>query len=259
MGQIVFDEEMAQQVEALYRIRDAAVRRRLVREKLGAQPGERILDVGCGPGFYCLELAEEVGEQGSIVGIDSSESMLSLAERRCKGLVQVGFKEGEALSLPVDDESFDAGFSVQVLEYVPDATAALREIFRAIKPGGRTLIWDIDWDTLSMQSADRERWERVDSAWDTHAAHEALPRTLAPRMREVGFTEVQMSAHNFSTIALDPETYGGALVALGAATFVNLGASEEDVEGWSAEQRELGERDEFYFSVTQFCFTAKRP
>ncbi|MGA8926186.1 MAG: hypothetical protein WB462_08185 [Solirubrobacterales bacterium] len=51
MGQIVFDEEMARQVEALYRIRDAALRRGLVREKLAAQPGERVLDVGCGPGF----------------------------------------------------------------------------------------------------------------------------------------------------------------------------------------------------------------
>ena len=259
MGQIVFDEEMARQVEALYRIRDAAVRRGLIREKLAAQPGERVLDVGCGPGFYCLELAEEVGEQGSVVGIDSSEPMLSLAERRCEGLNQVGFKQGDALSLPVEDEGFDAGFSVQVLEYVPDATAALREIFRTIKPGGRTLIWDIDWDTLSMQSADRERWERVDAAWDTHAAHESLPRTLAPRMREADFTDVEMSAHNFSTIELDPETYGGALVGFGAAIFADLGASEEDVEGWTAEQRELGERGEFYFSVTQFCFTAKRP
>lgn len=179
MGQIVFDEEMARQVEALYRIRDAALRRGLVREKLAAQPGERVLDVGCGPGFYCLELAEEVGEQGSIVGIDSSEPMLSLAERRCEGLTQVGFKQGDALSLPVEDEGFDAGFSVQVLEYVPDATAALREIFRTIKPGGRTLIWDIDWDTLSMQSADRERWERVDAAWDT----QRCPRIAAPHPR----------------------------------------------------------------------------
>jgi hypothetical protein len=48
-------------------------------------------------------------------------------------------------------------------------------------------------------------------------------------------------------------------VEIAAANLANLGASDEDVEGWTGEQRELGERDELYFSVTQFCFTAKRP
>ena len=51
MGELVFDEQAARQIEALYLIRDAAIRRGLIREKLAAQPGERILDVGCGPGL----------------------------------------------------------------------------------------------------------------------------------------------------------------------------------------------------------------
>jgi arsenite methyltransferase len=63
MSRLAFDEDEARQIEALYRI-DAARRRGLVREALGAQPGERILDVGCGPGFYCAELLDEVGTAG---------------------------------------------------------------------------------------------------------------------------------------------------------------------------------------------------
>ena len=259
MAQLEFDDSVAQGIEALYRIREAAERRAIVRRALAAAPGENILDVGCGPGFYCLELAGEVGSGGGVVGVDSSEPMLKLAARRCEGLEQVRFEQGDALSLPVADESFDAALSVQVLEYVPDATAALAEIRRAIRPGGRVLIWDIDWETLSVAHRDEDRFRRVRETWDTHAAHVSLPRTLGFRMREAGFEDVRMTSHAFSTIALDPETYGGAFVELGRSVIAGLGASEEDVEGWAAEMHELDQRGAFFFSVTQFCFTAARP
>ena len=82
MSQLAFDEETGKQLEALYRIGDAMRRRRLARAALAVKPGERVLDVGCGPGFYCAELLEEVGLEGSIVGLDSSASMLALAAHR---------------------------------------------------------------------------------------------------------------------------------------------------------------------------------
>jgi len=61
--QLVFDEDWARRIEAAYEIEDAVRRRRIVRDALAAVPGERIADVGCGPGFYCAELAEDVGPQ----------------------------------------------------------------------------------------------------------------------------------------------------------------------------------------------------
>lgn len=83
MSQLEFDGAQATKIETVYRIRDAVRRRRIVREALGAEPGERILDVGCGPGFYCAELAQEVRPSGSVVGVDFSAPMLGLAARRC--------------------------------------------------------------------------------------------------------------------------------------------------------------------------------
>jgi arsenite methyltransferase len=260
MTQLVFDEEAAKRIEALYLIDDAARRRRIVRETLAASPGERILDVGCGPGFYCAELAEEVGPSGSLVGVDSSAPMLALAAGRLSAHDNVELLEGEALALPVEDGSFDAALCVQVLEYVADATAGIAELYRALRSGGRVLVWDVDWATLSVHSENPNLTERVLVAWDEHLAHPSLPRTLAARLRAAGFEAVRMQAHAFATAELDPERYGVALTPI-IESFVagRNGLTPEEAEEWAAGQRALGERGEYYFASTQLCFTARKP
>jgi arsenite methyltransferase len=258
VSQLVFDEDTARQIEALYQLGDAVRRRRMVRAALGAAVGERILDVGCGPGFYCAELLEEVGPSGSVVGVDSSPPMLELARRRCAGHDNVELREADALSLPVDDASVDGAICVQVLEYVADATAALAEIRRCLRPGGRAVIWDVDWATLSINSEDPARTERILTLWDTHLTHPSLPRTLAPRLRSAGFDDVAVQGHLFTTVDFDPETYGAAVVPNIGRFVAGNGVSPEEAEAWVAEQRKLGDRGEFYFAVGQFCFTAAR-
>src|SRR5690349_15727740 len=71
MSQLVFDESRARQMQTLYRTRDVRRRRALVREALAARAGERVLDVGCGPGFFVEELLDEVGPDGAVVGVDT--------------------------------------------------------------------------------------------------------------------------------------------------------------------------------------------
>lgn len=257
MAQLVFDENMVELLERLYATRDVMRRRSLVREALAPAPGEHILDVGCGPGFYAAELLDEVGSDGSVVGVDVSPAMLGVAAKRSEGKPNADFREGDATALPVDDGEFDAALSVQVLEYVADVTAALRELRRALRPGARVVLWDVDWGTLSWHSEDPARMKRVLQAWDAHLAHPSLPRTLAPRMREAGFDDVRAEGHTFATAWLDPESYGAALLPV-IEGFV---AGREEIgpdlaAAWAAEQRELGERDAFYVACIQVCFSA---
>jgi ubiquinone/menaquinone biosynthesis C-methylase UbiE len=260
VSQLAFDEETGKQLEAMYRIGDAVRRRRLVRAALAAAPGERILDVGCGPGFYCAELLDEVGADGRIVGLDGSPHMLALARRRCEGHDNVEFHEADATALPVADASFDGAICVQVLEYVADTPSGLAELYRVLRPGGRVVVWDIDWATVSWHSADPARMARALTAWDEHLVHRSLPKTLAPALRSAGFEHVEMTGHAFAAAELDPDTFAAAIIPLIERFLVGRKAvSEDEARAWASEQRQLGERGEFFFTCTQFCFTATRP
>jgi SAM-dependent methyltransferase len=259
MSQLVFDDSLSGQLDALYRTRDMQRRRRLVRAALGAGAGARILDVGCGPGFHVAELLDEVGADGSIVGVDRSPQMLAVAARRCQGHDNVQFLEADATSLPVEDAGFDRALSVQVLEYVADVDAALAELHRALRPGGRVVVWDVDWATVSWYSRDPARMRRVLRAWDEHLTHPSLPQTLAARLRSVGFADVHAEGHTFAATELSPDAYGTAIMPL-IQDYVagHDGITEEEATAWADEQRQLGRRGEFYFTCTQFCFSAIR-
>ena len=253
MSQLDFNEQMAAELEAVYSKRDIRRRRALVHEALGAAPGDRVLDAGCGPGFYVAETLERVGPGGSVVGVDASPPMLALAAKRSEGHDNVSFHEGDVTALPVADADFDRAMSVQVLEYVTDIPAALAELHRVLKPGGRVLLWDVDWATVSWRSDDPARMERVLRGWDEHLSDPVLPRRLSAELRAAGFEDVEMQGHAFVTDDLTDESYAGALVHL-MADYVGTDEAQE----WAEEQRELQARGRSYFACIQFCFTGTR-
>jgi SAM-dependent methyltransferase len=260
MSQVKFDRSMVERLERLYATRDVLRRRRLVHAALVAEPGERVLDIGCGPGFYVAELLERVGPDGSVVGVDVSGDMLAVAAQRTEGHENVEFHEGTATALPLPDESGDRAVSVQVLEYVDDIPTALREMYRVLRPGGRLVLWDVDWGTVSWHAVDRELMEKALECWDKHLVHPSLPRSLSAQLRDAGFADIHMEGHAFAANELTREAYGGALVSMLKSYVVEQGGmSDEDATRWGDEQRLLAARAEFFFSVTQFCFSAVRP
>jgi SAM-dependent methyltransferase len=123
---------------------------------LGAlAPGEHVVDVGCGGGIDSLIAARMVGPQGQVVGVDMTPAMLAKARASGTeaGLNNVEFREGFGEALPVEDEWADVVISNGVLNLMPDKDAALREMARVLKAGGRLQIGDILVQKAVPQSA----------------------------------------------------------------------------------------------------------
>jgi ubiquinone/menaquinone biosynthesis C-methylase UbiE len=119
-----------------------------LREVLDPRPGERILEIGPGTGYYTLDLAGWVGPDGSVEIFDLQQEFLdhTLGRAAERGLTNVVPTLGDATSLPYDDESVDAVVLTAVLGEIPDRPAAMREIARVLKPGGRLVVGELFGD-----------------------------------------------------------------------------------------------------------------
>jgi SAM-dependent methyltransferase len=124
------------------------ISRARLREALAPQPGERILEVGPGTGYYSLPVAEWLGPDGTLEIFDLQQEMLDHTSGRAReaGLGNVVATQGDARSLPYGDDAFDGVFLVTVLGEVPDQEAALRELGRVVRPGGRVVVGELMGD-----------------------------------------------------------------------------------------------------------------
>ncbi|GJM43180.1 MAG: hypothetical protein DHS20C21_00220 [Gemmatimonadota bacterium] len=185
MAVLEYDDEATRRLLALYVTPDVVAQRAEFLGALGPARGERVLDVGAGPGFLAASIAEAVGDSGSVCGVDVSEPLLTIARSRSGDQPHTEFRYGDATQLPYPDEALDAVVSTQVLEYVPDVEAALAEIHRVLRVGGRVALLDTDWDSIVWHSSDHGRMTRVLTAWEDHAAEAMSGQTSPANQRDV--------------------------------------------------------------------------
>ena len=120
--------------------------------------GERVLDIGSGAGFDSLIAARMVSPVGRVVGIDMTPAMIEKAKSAAEeaGISNVEFRHGYAETLPIEGGWADVVISNGVLNLVPDKPAALQEMARVLKPGGRLQIGDILVQKAVPESAKRK-------------------------------------------------------------------------------------------------------
>jgi len=119
-----------------------------LRAVLAPQPGERVLEIGPGTGYYTLDIAEWVGPEGRVEIFDLQQKFLDHVGGRAaeRGLANVLPTQGDATALPYEDASIDAVVLTAVLGEIPDPVAALREIRRVLKPDGRLIVGELFGD-----------------------------------------------------------------------------------------------------------------
>ena len=252
-------------LETVYAAPAIAAQRARTRAALGVRPGDRVLDVGCGPGFLACELGHEVGGSGRVIGIDESPEMLEAARARIarEGLPgRVEVQRGDAARLDFPDQAVDVVTVVQVYLYVPDVEGALAEANRVLRPGGRLAVVDTDWDSCVWLTADRERHRRVMEGRLAHFAHPHLPTRLPGLLVRAGFRLAH--AETIPLLELDgsPGTFSGGLIAPTADLAIRHGVPREEVEAWKADllaRAEAGKSGDYLFSLTRFLFVAARP
>ncbi len=252
---LTFSDEQARRYLSAGQRPERIARRKGLLGALAVQPGEHILDIGCGAGYLAAEIAALVGSGGRVEGVDVSEDMLAAARSGCHDQPfssWIRFSRADAAELPFPDGSFDAVVSHMVYEYVTPIDKALGELRRVLRRGGRTLVVGADSDSYVWHSSDRKRMERVLSAWEEHVAHPRLPRDLESKLRQAGFDAVKIEPH--ALLERDAEHH---LIDMVAA-FVpgRRGVTSQEAQAWAADLHELGRSGHYFYGATLYWFTA---
>jgi ubiquinone/menaquinone biosynthesis C-methylase UbiE len=176
-------------------------------DRLSLRAGDRVLDVCCGTGASAIPAAICVGSTGRVLGIDLAESLLKLARNKSQqqGLENIEFRSGNFATLGLPDASFDAIVCVFGVFFVPDMEAAIRELWRMVRPRGKLAItsWGkkvfepanrIFWDAIEIERPDLVReftpWDRIDNPASLQALLEAGGATQVEVFAETGTHEL---------------------------------------------------------------------
>ncbi|MGH9019823.1 MAG: methyltransferase domain-containing protein [Acidimicrobiales bacterium] len=179
------------------------------------RPGQRVIDVGCGPGTITAGLARRVAP-GAVVGIDREESVVSAARAAHAGTDNLSFEVGDAYQLELLDESADVVYLHQVLQHLSDPVAALVEARRVLRVGGLVAVRDADYGEFvwAPRDARLDRWLSLYHEVTAGLGGDAdAGRRLPDWVRAAGFDDLVVSASTWTFATADERRWWGQLWA----------------------------------------------
>lgn len=236
---------------------------RAVFDALEVGLGDEVLDVGCGTGGGVRALATRFPTAGLVVGIDKSETMVAEARARTAAArpgacAPVEFEVADAHRLPFPDASFDAAYSLRVFEIVGDPRAALAEMARVLRPGGRVVVNGPDVDAWTIDAADREVTRKVLHYACDFETNGWVGRQLAGLCKELGLVDIGVAPVGLCITEFEPvydlclRVFAERATAAGAVNAAQVGRWVEDL-------RERDRRGQFFSSQMLFRVSARKP
>jgi RimJ/RimL family protein N-acetyltransferase/precorrin-6B methylase 2 len=169
---------------------------------LSPQPGEVIIDAGCGDGLRAQFIASRVAPSGHVIGIEINQERVEKAIERIavygtEAIVSV--HHGDIRSLPLADDSVDAWLCRESLEYLEDPLLALSKAIRVVRPGGRVVAMEADWDTLVYNATDEAAERKFVMVHTDYGGGPSVDgrtgRKLLSLFREAGLADVRLEVH----------------------------------------------------------------
>ena len=169
----------------------------------------RVLEVGCGPGFVTERLLKLVGN-GSVTAIDNDPEMVTLARGRAEGRERVEVLEGSAHALEFADATFQAATARLVLQHLPDPEAAVAELHRVLRPGGRLFVTDVDGGWQLVLHPEPPHLEEVAAAFDRlqsgRGGSPKIGRVLPRLLLDAGFTDLALDVVTIHSVIDGPQS-----------------------------------------------------
>ena len=260
---LTYDAQALARLEKLYSTPQIVEQRKRLRAFIRAQPGETGLDLGCGVAYLACELAREVSPGGRVEAIDASSDAVTASRLRisAQGLDQVvNVGLGDANSLPFPDAHFDFVAAAQVYCYVPDLVGALAEAARVLRPGGRLVVLDTDWDMVAWSSADEALTRRmVQARAAAQFAHAHLPRELPRLLRGAGLETADVQTFSIIETDYQADSFGAGIIASTRDAALKDGVPRVDVDRWVGDMETRRAPGQWFFCLNRFVFVARKP
>ncbi len=188
--------------------------------------------------------------------------MLQTARSRAAGESAAGrnaFVPGDAAGLPFPAASFDFIAAVQVYLYVAEIERARAEAARVLRPGGRLVVVDTDWDSCVWLASDRARHRRMLEARMAAFAQPHLPPRLPGLLGRVRLALARVEAIPIINLRYDPDSFSGDMIGVVRASALRRGVTPEDAEAWATDLRSCTGDGDYFFCVNRFLFVATKP
>ncbi len=224
-------------------------RKQRVYAQMEVEPGNWVLDVGCGVGVDTIPLAQIVGPAGKVIGIDIDEACIDEAKRRAQEAGVDAWTEhrvADAAHMPFDDDLFDACHSERVFMHLPNRAEVLAEMIRVTKPGGRIALIDPDGATTSVATWEADIERRFNPLWNLLQRNPFAGREAYRLFKEQGVQEVMVDIVALPVFDLDLARYLIKMEDL-VDKGLELGiVTQEEIERLNADLEQAAAMDAFY-------------